>query len=263
MPRQPPSRVVRGRRAAQGRPQRATARPANPVAERQAQPAARRRQPGDLLNQPVDRVRVQVDEQALGDPRGRPARVEARGRQPGRPVRPQVTRHRDALAAGPGLLRGQHLFLDTEHVRGVQLVTAHARRPGQPEGTGVEPGAEQHHLPRPGRASLPEHLVEEHGARHHPGPQRVRVPPARLAGLVPGRRSGLDSRRRPGGAQRREGRGQRIIEQPVRPGALPRPDRGDRQPGPAHPVQRDGDIRRIGHDAHPKTSPSSAVIVVD
>ena len=145
-PGQPADRVIRG----PGLPQRRQLRVREPVGlpggHGQAQPAARGREAGHRGPAAGPRPPGQVDEQALGDPGGRLGRLQAGRPQRGRPVVPQVARHRDPLAARHGVLRGQHLVLGVQHVRGVHLEAAGARRPGQPERPGVEPRAEQHHL---------------------------------------------------------------------------------------------------------------------
>ena len=169
VPGQPADRIVRGGRLAQRHGRRGLVG-GQPAAEGQPQSAARGGQAGHPVQQRVHVVRAQVDEQALGHPGGRLVRPQARRPQRGGPVVPQVAGDGDPLAARHGVLRGEHLLLAVQHVRGVQFEAAHPRRPGQPERPGVEARAEQHHLSGTVRAGGHDELIEEHGAGHHPQP---------------------------------------------------------------------------------------------
>ena len=124
--------------------------------------------------------------------------------------------------------RGEHLVLRAEHAGRVHLEAAGARGPGQPERPGVEPGPEQDDLTAALLAGLGQQVVQEHGAAHHPDPERGPLP-------APGRRARVQP------ARRRERRGQRVGEETVRAGGLLRPHGGDGQPGTADTLQRDRD----------------------
>ena len=180
-------------------PAGATARPANPVAERQAQPAARRGQPGDPVQQPVHVVRVEVDEQALGDPRGRLVRVA--GPRP-RSAAGQSSRrsHGTVIRSQPGtaccaastwFLASSTSGVSSSKQRmpgGQGSRNARASKPAPSSTTCRAPSAQA------GRAA-------RRGTRCGPPPTAAARPraarPARRA--RPGRRSGLAPRRRPGG----------------------------------------------------------------
>ncbi len=209
---QPAGRVVWGPGPAQRPQPGAVERACLPGRHGQPQPAARGREPCDRVQQPVHIRRGEIDQQALGDPRGRPRRVQARGPQRGRPVVAQVAGHHDALAPGHGALGGEYLVLGAEHVRGVHLEAAGARRPGQPERPGVKARAEQHYLTAALLAGLSQQVVQEYGAGHHPDPEGR--PPAapgatRRVPVLPRRRTPRPAgRRRAGPAGRSPAPGQ-------------------------------------------------------
>ena len=137
----------------------------------------RRGQPVDGVDQPLGCIFRQIRHQPLGQPPGRPGRVETGSRERGGPVVAQVGRHRVPLALRPRAKPGEHPVLELQHTRQVYLEDHGVGRPVQPERAAVQPGRDDDELPHAGAPTVGVVVVEEPGTqghRHrHLGPQPV------------------------------------------------------------------------------------------
>ena len=114
-------------------------------------PAARRAELVDPVEQQVLRLRRQIDEQSLGRPRGRLARVEAVVQQCFRPVVAQIDGDRAPVGRWACAQVSERLGLELDHLGLVDLVDDRSVGPRQPVGPGVQARGQDHRLPDPVR----------------------------------------------------------------------------------------------------------------
>src|SRR3984957_16619832 len=105
----------------------------------------------------------QIDQKTFGDPRRRLRRVETTVPQRLRPILAEVDGDLTAFGVGLGSLPAEHLALEIENLRTVQLEDRRRIGPGQPEGARVQTGGQDHHLPYAGICGSPEVVVEVSG----------------------------------------------------------------------------------------------------
>ena len=135
--------------------------------------AARNAQRGDVVEQPVLGVRRQVDQQALGQPRGRCRRVQSGRLERRRPVLAQIDGDGAPGGCGFGADAGQSGCLEIDYLRLIELVDHGPGRPGQPVSPRVQTGREDHRLPHAVVGGVDEVIVEVLGAHRHPVDHRL------------------------------------------------------------------------------------------
>jgi hypothetical protein len=118
----------------------------------------------DPLEQQILAGRRQVGQQPLGGPRGGRRRIKPRLAQGCRPIGPQINRHSLISARRLSAPRSQHVGLERQYPRLVDLVDGAARDPRQPPGTGVQTRGQNHGLVDTVGAGGDEVLVEPFGA---------------------------------------------------------------------------------------------------
>ena len=137
------------------------------------EPTARRAECGDVVQQAILGSGRQVAQQTLGQPGGRPVRLQAGPAQRGRPVLAQIGGHGSAVHGGLGAHVGHRGGLELDHPGLVDLEHRGARRPRQPVCAGVQPGRQDHHLRDAGRGRRRAELVKVAGAHRHPVDHRL------------------------------------------------------------------------------------------
>ncbi|SKU59579.1 Uncharacterised protein [Mycobacteroides abscessus subsp. abscessus] len=180
---------------------------------------------GDVLEQRVLGGPGQICQQTLGEPGSGFSGVEARRPQGRDPVIPKV--HGDLAPLGQRyrVLFAQHVILEFEDFRLIELVHDGAVGPGQPVDPGIQAGGQDHYLLDAGTCCSREEFVEILGT-HGEMVDQVDGGGVPL-GLGRARGQRLGETRFAGGLN--EGTGVLVADQRFGPGGLKRPERGHHQ----------------------------------